>query len=119
MPNENTKKNQPSGMGRRRGPGSFGPVEKPKNTKKVLKRLVKYIGGFKGLFIAIMLVVIVMSATQIFSNVIVKNIVASFGSYSFDLSKWIVEPNVTSFTKNILIFAISMPSIFIVPESIS
>ena len=103
MPNENTKKNQPSGMGRRRGPGSFGPVEKPKNTKKVLKRLVKYIGGFKGLFIAIMLVVIIMSATQIFSNVIVKNIVASFGSYSFDLSKWIVEPNVTSFTKNILI----------------
>lgn len=87
MPNENTKKNQPSGMSRRREPGSFGPVEKPKNTKKVLKRLVKYIGGFKGLFIAIMLVVIIMSATQIFSNVIVKNIVASFGSYSFDLSK--------------------------------
>lgn len=53
----------PVGMpGGRRGPGAMmKPVEKPKNTKKVLSKLINYISGNKYLFYMLILVMIAIT----------------------------------------------------------
>ncbi len=97
------------GPGRRPG-GPAGrfmrAVEKPKNTKKVLGRLVKYIGKFKVLFIFLFIVVILTTGTTLGSNLVVKDIVASLGSFSTDENGWILAPNEALFYRSIVILIV-------------
>ena len=54
----------PMGMpgGRGRGPGAMmRPVEKPKNAKKVLKRLIGYISGNKYFFYSLILIMVIIT----------------------------------------------------------
>lgn len=97
------------GPGRRPGgPGGrfMRAVEKPKNTKKVLGRLIKYIGKFKVLFIFLFIVVILTTGTTLGSNLVVKNIVASLGSFSTDENSWILAPNEALFYRSIVILIV-------------
>lgn len=94
------------------GPGG-GPAgrfmraaEKPKNTKKVLSRLVNYIGKFKILFIFLFIAVILMTATTISSNLYVKKIVESFGSFSDEENVWLQSPNESLFYSSIIILIV-------------
>ena len=60
MANEKVQNNRRPMGGPGRGPGGrfMMPNEKPKNVKKVVSRLLKYIGAFKVLFIILIIVVI-------------------------------------------------------------
>lgn len=107
MANDKQMNGRPGGrpMG---GPGG-GPagrfmrvVEKPKNTKKVLSRLVNYIGRFKILFIFLFIAVILLTATTISSNLYVKKIVESFGSFSDEENIWLQSPNESLFYSSII-----------------
>ncbi len=94
------------GPGRRPG-GPAGrfmrAVEKPKNTKKVLGRLIKYIGKFKVLFIFLFIVVILTTGTTLGSNLVIKDIISSLGSFSTDENRWILPTNEALFYQSIVI----------------
>lgn len=89
------------GMGRR----NFGPAQKPKNGKKTLKRLLKYMNSFAFLFILISIIVVISTVTSLFNNLEIKEIVASFGSYSVD-EGWLISPNKDLLIKSITILII-------------
>lgn len=75
----------PRGMGR--------PKEKPKNTKATIKRLAQYISSSKFLFIFLIVVVIIYTVASVYSNLLIKDVVASFGSYNSDLGKFTINPD--------------------------
>lgn len=93
---------QPGGAGGR----FMRATEKPKNTKKVLGRLIKYIGKFKVLFIFLFVVVILTTFATLGSNLVIKDIVSSLGSFSKDENIWLQAPNETLFYKSVVILII-------------
>lgn len=93
---------QPGGAGGR----FMRTTEKPKNTKKVLGRLIQYIGKFKALFIFLFIVVILTTVATLGSNVVIKNIVASLGSFSTDENSWLQAPNTELFYQSIVILIV-------------
>lgn len=104
----NEKQMRPRPMGRPGGgPGGrfMRATEKPKNTKKVLGRLVKYISKFKLLFIVLFLVVVIMTTTTLGSNLYVKKIVESFGSFN-DEAGWLQAPNQELFYTSVIVLLI-------------
>lgn len=81
-------------------------TEKPKNTKKVLGRLIKYIGKFKTLFVFLFIVVILTTVATLGSNLVIKNIVSSLGSFSKDENSWLQAPNETLFYGSIILLVV-------------
>ena len=67
-PQKSSVVSQRPGGGQGRGPGSGGPMgsrvfgEKPKDIKKTLKRLIKYIGSNKHLLYSLILMVVFVTA---------------------------------------------------------
>ncbi len=105
----NEKQMKPRAMGRPGGgPGGrfMRASEKPKNTKKVLGRLVKYIGKFKTLFIALFIIVVIMTLTTLSSNLFVKKIVESFGAFNDDEGLWLQKPNESLFYSSVIILLV-------------
>ena len=78
-PNKNTSNGRPGG-GPMGGPGR-GPrnvfVEKPKNFKGTFKKLMKYINYRKGLFIALMFIMVVMTVLSLLSPILQKYVIDS------------------------------------------
>lgn len=106
MANEKTQVNKKPIGGPRRGSGSrfMMESEKPKNVKKVLKRLLKYIGAFKVLFILLLIVVVLSTLSTLESNIAVKDIIESLGSYDTINHSWVVKEDVTQFPNKMLFF---------------
>lgn len=99
-----------------RSPGGGGnqfskKVEKPKNVKKVLSRLMKYIASSKGFFIGLLFAAILLTITNLTANILIKNVVGSFGTYDPDwlshgLSNgWVVAPDAKAF-KNAMLWVL-------------
>ncbi|MBQ4627792.1 MAG: ABC transporter ATP-binding protein, partial [Clostridia bacterium] len=75
---ENRKMNAPQGGPGMRGPGGGGGprgpmvVEKPKNSKKTLIRLVKYLGASKYMLLSLIVLVVLSAVTQLAGPVFQK-----------------------------------------------
>ena len=76
---QRTQQHQPLNRGRMRGQFS-GLKEKPKDLKTSIKRLASYIAVNKKLFIVLLVVVILNTAITLYSNVLVKDVIASLGT---------------------------------------
>ena len=61
------------GPGHRRGPGMMGIKEKPKAAKQTLFRVLSYLASFKGLFIALVVIVIVNTLSTLSSKYLHKS----------------------------------------------
>ncbi len=60
----------PIGRGPNRGPGRGMPIEKPKNAKETLRKLVKYISYKKKLFISLMIIMFFVTILNLLSPVL-------------------------------------------------
>jgi len=76
--------------------------EKPKNTKKSIKRLLSYINSYKPLLIFIIFVVLIYSGLTISTNLLVKQLVSSVGTYDINQKLFTVEPNEKLFYQAII-----------------
>ncbi|MBQ9948506.1 MAG: ABC transporter ATP-binding protein, partial [Oscillospiraceae bacterium] len=86
--NRQPQKNAPQGgIGPRRGPGPQMIREKPKNTKKTLGRLIKYIGSNKYLLFALMGIVLIVTGLSLASPaiqaLIINNLTNGKGNIDF------------------------------------
>lgn len=97
MANEKVQNNRRPMGGPGRGPGGRFMMlnEKPKNVKKVVSRLLKYIGAFKVLFIILIIVVILSTLATLESNIAIKDLVESLGSYDIINHSWVIKDGVT------------------------
>ncbi len=93
----NKQDNKPQPMMRKGGPMNFRPKEKPKDLKKALKRLLQYVASSKILLILLILIVILYTGFQLYSNILIKDVIGSLGSYNKDLSIFEVLPNKDKF----------------------
>ena len=100
----------------RKGPeGHFGGVvEKPKNAKLVLKRLMSYISSKKFIIILLFFIVLIYTLCTLSSNVLLEKIISSFGEYDKIEGKWTINPNHKMFINSmaLLIIAYLLHSIF-------
>lgn len=104
----NEKRVGPRGNAIGGGPGArfARPQEKPKDVKKVLSRLVKYISSSKAIFIGIMVSTILMTITTLASNVFAKDVVASLGQFDMTNLVWIKAPDKNAFVFAIILLAV-------------
>lgn len=103
--NKNEKKNQQVHVGG--GPRGFArPKEKPQNAKATLKRLIKYISSSKILLITLLFVVVFFTLANVFTNIAIKNVVATLGIYNSETKLFTIEPDVDEFYKWTLILCI-------------
>lgn len=106
MANEKVQNNRRPMGGPGRGPGGrfMMPNEKPKNVKKVVSRLLKYIGAFKVLFIILIIVVILSTLATLESNIAIKDLVESLGSYDIINHSWVIKDGVTQLPSKTLFY---------------
>lgn len=90
----------------RRGPNFGGVKEKPKNTKKSLGRLFSYISSSRLLFISLLIVVIFYTIVNLGTNLMVKDVIDSLGSYNVDLNQFTTLPNENKFLLSITVLLI-------------
>lgn len=104
----NTKNNQSiqgprGGMRPGRGHGFNGVKEKPKNIKKTIIRLAKYVSSFKGLFIGLIIVVLLYTVANVCSNIFVKDVIASFGTFDSESGIFTAIPDKEALFKSLII----------------
>lgn len=105
--NKQEKKNQSVQVGRGGGPRGFArPKEKPKNAKATLKRLIKYISSSKILLITLLFVVVCFTLANVFTNIAIKNVVATLGIYNSETKLFTINPDKDAFFKWTLILCI-------------
>ena len=103
--NKNEKKNQQVHVGG--GPRGFArPKEKPQNAKATLKRLIKYISSSKILLITLLFVVVFFTLSNVFTNIAIKNVVATLGIYNSETKLFTIDPDIDEFYKWTLILCI-------------
>jgi len=95
-----TQQNTPLSLPGRRGGGRLmRQTEKPKDAKKSFARLFRYISSFKLLFFTLIMVVILYTLANVSTNVAVKNVVSSLGTFISDTNSFKegLEPNKEDF----------------------
>lgn len=103
--NKNEKKNQQVHVGG--GPRGFArPKEKPQHAKATLKRLIKYISSSKILLITLLFVVVFFTLANVFTNIAIKNVVATLGIYNSETKLFTIDPDIDEFYKWTLILCI-------------
>lgn len=92
--------------GNGRGPGSrFGGLkEKPKDLKRTVSQLLKYISHSKKLLICLVIVVICSTLCTLSTNVVIQNLIKSLGVYDVD-NGFTTNPNYQNFMMFIVILA--------------
>ena len=92
--------------GNGRGPGSrFGGLkEKPKDLKRTVSQLLKYISHSKKLLICLVIVVICSTLCTLSTNVVIQNLIKSLGVYDVD-NGFTTNPNYQNFMIFIVILA--------------
>ena len=90
-----------------RGPaGRFaGLKEKPKDTKKIVSRLLQYISFSKRNLIFLIIIVLITTFCSLSTNVIIQKVVNSLGIYNFTNKTWQIEPNQADFMTYLLLLA--------------
>ncbi|MCR4698066.1 MAG: hypothetical protein K5762_01735, partial [Bacilli bacterium] len=84
-----TQQNTPLSLPGRRGGGRLmRQTEKPKDAKKSFARLFRYISSFKLLFFTLIMVVILYTLANVSTNVAVKNVVSSLGTFISDTNSF-------------------------------
>ena len=106
--NKNTerKDNFPTGRRGGRGPGGMAFKEKPKDMGKSMKRLLKYVFNFKALFFSLATVVIIYTLANLYANLLIKDVVASLGSFNSDTMTFVKDPDADLFLKSIITLGI-------------
>ncbi len=96
------------------GPGSGGPggrfsrkQEKPKDLKKSVSRLLGYLSASRPLLIALLVFVVASTLFHLWSNVLVKDVIAALGSYDVDQEKFTVDPNQAKFALSLGLLLLS------------
>ena len=102
---ENKLKEIQRQQGNRGGPGGrFGGVkEKPKDLKGTIKKLLKYVSFSKITLIVLVVIVLVSTFISLSTNIVIEKLIASLGSYNFEVKEWDVAPNKTNLIINILL----------------
>lgn len=107
----NKENERPAGPGPR-GPGGPGgrftrAQEKPKNLKKSVSRLMGYLADSKPLLIGLILFVVVSTLFSLWANILVKDVIASLGSYDVEQAKFTIEPDYNAFVRSLGLLAMS------------
>ena len=89
------------------GHGSrFGGLkEKPKEAKKTLIRLISYVSNYKGLFFALLFLVLISTGLTLATNILIKNVINSLGIFNSNIG-WFdfgYEPSRNAFFTSITI----------------
>ena len=106
--NQNQEKQmqqQTFNRGRMRGQFS-GVKEKPKDLKTSIKRLAAYVALNKKLFIVLLSVVLINTFITLYSNVLVKDVIASLGTID-DNFNFITNPDKDLFFLSLVLLAIA------------
>ena len=96
MPDKNERPVVRPGMGPGRGGGPMGPMnkEKPKNASGTLKRLLKYIGKSKYLFLSLLIIMLFTTLLSLLApalqGVAIDTITLKEGDLSIDFKKFIL-----------------------------
>ena len=105
-PNQEKRIQQQSfNRGRMRGQFS-GVKEKPKDLKASIKRLAAYVALNKKLFIILLSVVLINTFITLYSNVLVKDVIASLGTIDDDFN-FIKNPNQDLFFLSLVLLVIA------------
>ena len=105
-PNQEKRMQQQSfNRGRMRGQFS-GVKEKPKNLKASIKRLASYVALNKKLFIILLSVVLINTFITLYSNVLVKDVIASLGTIDDDFN-FIKNPDQDLFFLSLVLLVIA------------
>ena len=105
-PNQEKRMQQQSfNRGRMRGQFS-GVKEKPKDLKASIKRLAAYVALNKKLFIILLSVVLINTFITLYSNVLVKDVIASLGTIDDDFN-FIKNPNQDLFFLSLVLLVIA------------
>ena len=82
---------------------------KPKNAKGTLLRLLKYVSQYKFLLISIIVVVIISTIASLLTNIYLKDVVASLGTYNPDSvdNKWVLAPDWNTFVFSLVMLIVS------------
>ena len=83
------------------------PMAKPKDIKKSLGRLLKYVTSFKKIFILIIVVITIYTLVGLSQHVFLEQVIKSFGNYNPDTQRWIANPDYNLFVKGLILWAIS------------
>lgn len=81
--------------------------EKPKNTKQAIKRLFGYIASSKFLFISLIVVVIFYTLANLYTNILIKDVVGALGVYDFEDKVFTELPNEDKFFTSIITLLIT------------
>ena len=105
-PNQEKRMQQQSfNRGRMRGQFS-GVKEKPKDLKASIKRLAAYVALNKKLFIILLSVVLINTFITLYSNVLVKDVIASLGTIDDDFN-FIKNPDQDLFFLSLILLVIA------------
>ena len=105
-PNQEKRMQQQSfNRGRMRGQFS-GVKEKPKDLKASIKRLASYVALNKKLFIILLSVVLINTFITLYSNVLVKDVIASLGTIDDDFN-FIKNPDQDLFFLSLVLLVIA------------
>ena len=102
---EKQMQQQTFNRGRMRGQFS-GVKEKPKDIKASIKRLAAYVALNKKLFIILLSVVLINTFITLYSNVLVKDVIASLGTID-DNFNFITNPDKDLFFLSLVLLAIA------------
>ena len=91
--------------GRMRGQFS-GVKEKPKDLKASVKRLAGYVAVNKKLFVVLLIVVLLNTFITLYSNVLVKDVIASLGTLD-DNFVFTKTPDETAFITSLILLGIA------------
>ena len=105
-PNQERRMQQQSfNRGRMRGQFS-GVKEKPKDLKTSIKRLAGYIALNKKLFIVLLVIVLLNTFITLYSNVLVKDVIASLGSLN-EKFEFIKNPDQNAFITSLVLLGVA------------
>ena len=97
---EELRKMQQKNTGRGGPAGRYGGLkEKPKDSKGTIKKLLKYISFSKGLLITLIVIVVVSTVLSLYSNIVSKNLITSFGMFNQTKGLWTTPANHDDFIK--------------------
>ena len=81
-------------------------VEKPVDLKHTYFRLIKYLSSSKFLLFALIIVVIVFTLGNLYTNILVKDMVKTFGIYNSKTNVWEIIPDENKFINVIILLMI-------------
>ncbi len=107
--NERSQMQEKRMMGRPGGPASrFAKhKEKPQNTKKAIKRLLGYVTSSNLLFISLIIIVIFYTLANLYTNILIKDVVGALGIYDYENKVFTELPNEEKFFSYLIILLIT------------